>query len=574
MDTFFGALRFMLSKSNSTHILWCVLILLVMLTLAILHHRWRYDEQKLDRWKKLCCAPMLMTIIHYFAYVAGAPRFLRNYTPLYLIALLAFVPMFCEWRKKGYKVLAPITGVLAVGLGIYFCASSADLHNFSRKSYSASFSALVTEMDRKYVLKEWKEVDLYALKEKYMPLVEEAEKEKDPAKFADAVTMFCNELHDGHVIVYTDYNRNKYTSAFELHDYGLAMIQLDNGKVVAVCTDRAVNKLGITDGTVITKWNGKPVLQAAEEDVLDNSQPVKTNADRFALFDLSATGGETVEVSFIDSTGGVRTVTLSRLEEEHTLDEAYDALSHSPKKFQELITSNFDTKMLDSKCGYLSLSALTTGSVVRDQIGFYSGKSTWAKEMFRKKLRRLKDQGMKYLVVDLRNNIGGYDELGIALCELLTTEDMYASGLGIRKYGEYISVTDKWIHGDGEFADLKVVALTNYNCISGGDVTAQYLSRLPNVTLAGITDPCGSAQMTGGCCVLSKGIVEVSYPIGLTLDENGDPNIDTRADRISRDPVEVRIPLDFDAAMKIFRDKKDYELEWAVSYLENPSKNG
>ena len=569
METFFGTIRFMLAKSNDTHIMWCAMILLIMLTLAILHRRWRYDEEKLRLWKKLCFIPFLMTTIHYFAYVAGAPGFLRNYTPMYIIALLALVPMFCETRKKGYNIAAPITGVLAVGLGLYFCASSADLHNYTRKSYTASFEALVTEMNKSYVLKEWKEVDFYALKEKYMPQVKEAELEKDPAKFADAVTMFCNELHDGHVMVYTKYNRNKYSSEFELHDYGLAMIQLDSGTVIAVCTDASVKSLGIEDGTVITKWNGKPVLQAAEEDVLDAGVPVKANADRLAILDLSATGGETVDVSFIDKAGKERTVTLSQLEEEHTLDDAYNAFSHSPEKTHELLTSNLSTRMIDNKCGYLSLTALTTGNVLRDNIGFYSGESAWAKEMFRKKLRRLKEQGMKYLVIDLRNNIGGYDELGIALCELLTTEDMYASGLGIRKYGEYIGLTDKWIRGDGEFADLEVVALTNFNCISGGDVTAQYLSRLPNVTLAGITDPCGSGQMTGGCCALSKGIVEVSYPIGLTLDENGEPNIDTRGDRISRNPVEVRIPLDTNAAMKIFRDKKDYELDWAVKYLES-----
>lgn len=572
MSTFWGTVRFMFAKSNDTHIMWCVLILLIMLTLAILHRRWRNDEQKLRLWKKLCYTPFLMTTVHYFIYVLGAPSFLRNYTPMYIMALLALVPMFCESRKKGYKVAAPITGVLAVGLGLYFCASSADLHNYTRKSYTASFEALVTEMNKNYVLKEWKDVDFYALKEKYMPQVAAAEREKDPAKFADAVTMFCNELHDGHVMVYTKYNRNAYHSAFELHDYGLAMIRLDSGQVIAVCTDAAVNRLGIEDGTVITKWNGKPVLQAAEEDVLDQGVPVKTNADRLALLDLSAmaaTGGETAEVSFLDKSGREKTVTLSALEEEHTLDEAYNAFSHSPEKTRELITSNFSTKMLDNKCGYLSLTALTTGNVLRDNIGFYSGESTWAKEMFRKKLRKLKEQGMQYLVIDLRNNIGGYDELGIALCELLTDEDMYASGLGVRKYGEYIGVTDKRIRGDGEFADLKAVALTNFNCISGGDVTALYLSKLPNVTLAGITDPCGSGQMTGGCCALSKGIVEVSYPIGLTLDENGSPNIDPRSDRISRNPVEVRIPLDHNAAMKIFRDKKDYELDWAVNYLRN-----
>lgn len=572
MNTFFGTIGFMIANSNKTHIIWCALILLTMLVLAVLHHRWRYYEQELERWKKLCFIPLLMTTVHYFVYTAGAPDFLSNYTPMYLIAVLALVPMLCAERKTGYKVFAAVTGVLAVLFGLYFCTSSVDLHNYTRKSYTKSFHAMVKEMDRSYVLKEWKEIDFAALEEKYMPMVKEAEQEKDPARFADAVTMFCNELHDGHVMVHTDYNRKAYTSVFELHDYGLGMIQLDSGEVIAVCTDEEISKLGIEDGTVITKWNGKPVLQAAEEDVLDEGLPVKANADRLALFDLSATGGETVEVTFIGKSGGEQTAVLSRLENEHTLDDAYNAFSHSPEKFQDILASNLSTKMLDDKCGYLVLTAETTGSVLRDKIGFYSGESTWAREMFRRKLRKLREQGMEYLVIDMRNNIGGYDEVGAALCSLLTDEERFASGLGVRRNGEYVSLSDKWILGDGEFADLKVVALTNLYCISGGDVTAKYLSELPNVTLAGITDPCGSGQMTGGCCAISKGIVTVSYPTGLTLDENGTPNIDTRADQVSRDPVEVRIPLDYDAAMKIFRDKEDYELDWAVKYLEADSQ--
>ncbi|MBR1864788.1 MAG: hypothetical protein IJ806_11965, partial [Ruminococcus sp.] len=96
-----------------------------------------------------------------------------------------------------------------------------------------------------------------------------------------------------------------------------------------------------------------------------------------------------------------------------------------------------------------------------------------------------------------------------------------------------------------------------------------YLSKLPNVTLAGITDPNGSNQETGGISVLAEGIVYVRYPIGLIMNGEGEPNIDTRADRISRDPVEVRIPLDYEGAMKIFHDNEDYELDWALEYLEN-----
>ena len=62
---------------------------------------------------------------------------------------------------------------------------------------------------------------------------------------------------------------------------------------------------------------------------------------------------------------------------------------------------------------------------------------------------------------------------------------------------------------------------------------------------------------------------DVGFPVGLVLDGNGNPNIDTRKDCVSRNPVDVRIPLDYDAAMQIFRDKEDYELNWAMQYLRS-----
>lgn len=72
--------------------------------------------------------------------------------------------------------------------------------------------------------------------------------------------------------------------------------------------------------------------------------------------------------------------------------------------------------------------------------------------------------------------------------------------------------------------------------------------------------------------MLSGGVAAMGYPVGLVLNEDGEPNIDTGADRISRNPVEVRIPFDYDAAMRIFHDKEDYELDWAMQYLEQNAK--
>ena len=547
MKTFFGSLYHVFYTANKVHIIWCAAILLTMLLLTILHHQWRDDTKKLKIWRFLCLIPLLTVIVHFVIYAASFPMLAGYYLLLYLIGILALLPILFAKRKIGYPIIAFLVGVLSVLLGFYFSATSPNVGNYANMSYTDSFRAMVQDMDKKYVLKEWKDVDFQELESKYLPLVEIAEQEQDPAKFADAVTQFCNEIHDGHVYTNSDYDFEQYTSETKPHEYGLAMVQLDNGDVIAVCTTKEVQALGIEDGTVITEWNGKPILQAVAEDVPDQGLPVSSNADRIGLLYLSGIGGDTIKVAFIDNSGTEQTVTLSSLDHFHTFREAFFAFSQRPVlDSQEAVdvyfASNFSARMLNDKCGYLILNAEGTDNELHDTLG--------------------------YLVIDLRNNMGGFDEIGCALCDLLTTENYYGQGLGIRKNGEYTCVSDHGIYGDGEFADLQVVALTNQDCASAGDGTSLYLSRLPNVTLAGITDPNGCNQETGGMCVLTDGIVTVGYPVGLILNEDCEPNVDTRSDRISRNPVEVRIPFDHDAAMKIFRDKEDYELDWAIQYLE------
>ena len=570
MKNVFDSLRHIFATVNVTHIVWCVSILLTMLILAVLHHLWRDDTSKLRSWRLLCLIPMLICGIHAVKYVVGSPMFLGGFLVMYIIALLALIPMLFARRKIGYRIAAGVTGILSCLGGLYFCSTSPNIFNHTRESYTESFHSLVRDMDEHYVLKEWKEVDFSALEAKYMPMVEEAEREQSPGKFADAVMMFCNELHDGHVWVDTDFYDEDHRSFFTPHDYGFATVKLDSGEVIAVCTDETANRLGIEDGTVITKWNGKPVLQAAEEDVPDLGLSVKSNEELFDVMNLDLAGGDTLEVSFLNKKGDEQTVTLSDKGGARSKMEAMAAFRglELPIDPNKLLEENFSTKMLDDKCGYLKVTAETMGSTFQDYAGYLTGDQKYARVMFREKLNDLRSQGMEYLVIDLRNNQGGFDEIACALCDLLTDKDWYGQGLGIRKDGKYTCVSDHGIHGTGEFSDLQVVALTNYQCGSAGDGLSLYLSRLPNVAVAGITDPGGYNQETGGISALSGGIVTVYFPTGLILNENGEPNIDTKPDRASRDPVEIHIPFDRDAAMKIFRDKEDYELEWAIQYLE------
>ena len=190
MSDIIGTLRFSLAGADKVQFVWLGAILLTIAILAVLHHKWRYYDGQLKQWKKLCFIPFIISMLHFIIYTA--PHLLQNYTPMYLISLLPLITALCAERDKGYRKVAPIIWVLTAVFGLRFISAASDIHNYSRKSYSDSFHSLVKKMDKRYVLKEWKEIDFFALEDKYMPMVKKAEQEKDPAMFADAVTLFCN----------------------------------------------------------------------------------------------------------------------------------------------------------------------------------------------------------------------------------------------------------------------------------------------------------------------------------------------------------------------------------------------
>lgn len=175
MKTIFGSLLHRLFTSNIEHLIWFGAVVVIMIILAVLHHRWKGDDRKMRLWRMLCLIPPVIAAVHAFIYLRGYTQFVFGYFPLYVIALFALLPIPFAKRKIGYKITAVIVGLVTCAFGFYFLGLSPYYFNHSREGYTESFHSLVQDMDRYYILKEWKEVDFSALEEKYMPMVREAE---------------------------------------------------------------------------------------------------------------------------------------------------------------------------------------------------------------------------------------------------------------------------------------------------------------------------------------------------------------------------------------------------------------
>ena len=503
----FRVIMHLLNSGNPLNFILNVFFLIYFIVLIILYSRFKNDNKKLKIWIITCFIPLIISIIHCIIFVTGSAfkdlflMYINIYIPSTLIAL---IPLLI---KK--KILYNMGKIIIIIVCIIFLVLSLfpdKITNYTRKSLSDSYISLCDYLEKNYIMNYWKKMDYNKLKEEGLVLVKEAEQTGNIDKYYEAL-----------------------------------------------------NNLEIKNGDIITKWNGVPINEAIDNVKIPISEALIDNEKIMKTFYLAGVGEDTVTVSYINANDEEITTTLNKID------------SNLPRALKSFNTFNhtkddkeYDYKMLNNNIGYLKIGVEETDTI-SDGVSYLTGNHKVAREKFRTSLRELKKQGMTKLVIDIRNNAGGYEEVSTALASLFTKEKMYAFSLGIKKQKNLTSIVDRYVLADGEFSDIEVLVLTGMRCGSAGDGMVLYLSRIKGITIAGLTNPAGINQETGGLIFMPEGAV-IMYPVGLILDQNGNPNIDIDDTRESRNPVDIKIPLDKNAALRIF-DGKDYELEWAIDYL-------
>ena len=552
-------------------------ILLYSIVLAIICPRLKKGGKKLIM-AVLCLLPVIASLIHLAIY--GLQAFLIFFY-LYIEALIPLINLLPGRKKLPVAIKSVLSSILALVVCVLFLfdlLGSPIVHNYTRMSYTQSFKKMLATMEKEYCLSSWKKIDYDGLLKEYLPRVEEAEKNNDESAYAAVVTEVTYRFYDYHV--YTALGDDIYDSVMNSltgNDYGLSMMKLDDGTVIAIFVEDGngmlydephdITKLGIHNGTQIVAWDGKEINEAIDATECINSTiqfSVKSNEDFFRPAFLAGKGGETVDVTFIDDNGSEKHAQLNRI------GDYSGRLSGVLIKFLHLhdYTPNFTTKMLDDKCGYLLVRSEYYSTFYDNLSVIRSGYYPELVEFYASKIEELKAQGMEYLVIDIRNNGGGYDNVAGALASLFTDEKKYMCGFGYEDETGYHTTENNYIFPDGRYKDLPVVVLVNLTCGSAGDGMAKFLGECDNVTLMGITASAGVNQNNGGVMYLTKNI-SVYYPIALTLSSENVPLIDTDQTREGRIPLEAKIPMTKEFVLKTcdWNSEEDPQLDYAADYL-------
>jgi len=331
--------------------------------------------------------------------------------------------------------------------------------------------------------------------------------------------------------------------------------------VVRVEPDFFADSTGIKWGAKIIEWNGIPIEEALEQtSLLWSDAPPATRERRLfeqcALLTRAPVG---TEVSVMFQNPGAESPWVTRLEARRDYYQTLEDLWRQDKPFSEFDAPLVD-KLLEDNIGYLNLHGQTATLVM-----------PFPARAFRKAIERFIDANVKGIVLDLRGNIGGLDDLAATYAGHFTQAPLFYRDLVAFDYDKGGFALDEnaqiTIEPRTPCFNGPVMVLIHHSSRGNSQALADSLHDLPNVTLVGATGTDGSWAFTGGKVTMPQGYV-ISYPIGRILDESGNVRVTAKADMESRVKPDVRVPRTSDIYHAFFNEERDVTLEKAIEELK------
>lgn len=557
-------------------------------------------------WRVLCFVPLLICVLHFIFFRIKGNFWSTKYFFLwfYISALSCLLLVPFSFFPKLKRIVLPIVAVFSIGANLFTVIKplvwDSAMRNHSHQSWTQSFISTTKDMEKFYSLKEWKNIDIPALREKFIPVVEEAERTGDEGLFAAAVWAYSFYFYDGHVSA-NIIGDDAWWRALQLlsgNDYGFTMARLVDGTVVAEWVEDGcpANVAGIQNGTVITSWNGQEINQAIEETdyvYYRNTIPVKSTEEMLKPFMLATKGmyadGQKgivqdllrnakitddsqrpkAKVSFIDENGNEKEIVLD------SLGCGMDRLEHGAillfwKKFEACPgLKNYETVMLNEDTAYMARYK-EQDNVFFDVLSYFTNRAPHVKRKISAELEKCREQGMKKLIIDARENSGGFWAHGVETASLFTNRSFDMAMRGSEVGGKKKMLQTVNVPADGSFSDIEVVLLVDPYCMSAGDSLVKVLSECDNVTVMGLAPSNCSCQETGGLSFLADDICNIVYPVNWLYEMDGRRYIDVDESRQCTLPLDVQIPLTYQFLQKLYEhwEDRDVVLDYAMDFLK------
>lgn len=513
-----------------------------------------------SKWKLCYLAPALLCIVY-----ISTTGFEKLLLPVYIGAAAVAAGFFWE-KKLPRRIVSALCAVVTI-VGV---VSAVVNPYFRMTDYLSEFETTLEEMEKRYILTDYKQIDWNELHDKYEPIFREATESGDEKLNCSAWMRLCAEFRDGHVNYIPEDEEVEKDVLRDIcgKDFGLSILNYEDGRAVAVNVDTSLNELGIHDGTVIVSWNGKSPEEAAKDSEAYQYRSYSDEYNAYFYRSLLAAGtGKKGNVVYIDDDGNEKSAELSYI------GNYYDRYSETRKKLNKGMNS-----------AHMSVTELNDNTVcLRIKVMMYVGDDSADNDYeatirtLRRSIKDYRGEGNKNLVIDLRGNTGGSGTLVRAIAGLLAPEGEHLycydgvwdrETLSYRKNpdGTFVVGKKNTFEGENCLGGGKIVILVDSGSVSASDHMAAVMGRLDNVTVMGFTKSCGSAQ---GVTRIMTSSGSVSLSGSLTLNEDGTVWIDAGADMKSGSTLDVRVPLDEEAVKAIFVDDTDYLMEKAIEHLDS-----
>jgi carboxyl-terminal processing protease len=430
--------------------------------------------------------------------------------------------------------------------------------NLGGLSWTGAFDGLCAKLAAEYPFTERKGIDWAALHARFGPRIRAAEAAKDDRAYYRALRAFVWSVPDGHLDLRGDDRGLKEAAVGG--GYGLGLVELDDGRVMVGKVDprSPAARGGLRVGAEVLAWNGSPVGSAlAKVDVEWSEEPAATEDARELQrlrFLTHGPVGARATVGFRNP--GAATAARAVL---RAVPESYPRSAGN--RWDVLFGDSLAIRRLPDGCGYIQVKfELPT---LRDL--------TPEREV-RRAVERFRAAGAPGIVIDVRNNRGGQDEIVPRITAFFQSAPRIYEIAGLydparRVFQPHPETAVRILPRPPRWPG-RVAVLVNPDTFSAGEGIPLALQGLPNAAVFGWRGTQGSFGVGEKAVHLPDGL-DVVFPQGRSLD--GQERIQVDGDARGQGGVrpDHRVPLDEAAFAAAYGRGQDVVLAAAVRWLHS-----